>query len=174
MCRAVLREGCIAIVRVELRVDTDSMSIASCLSRSVRRRPVWAASAYAYRPLYLGPSVSQAIVNIMRACAGLAPENHMLLEHRLVSELGNRHTVRHLGIDAPFVDPRSVSAEYCLAGRERNLRAVVGNVAGRHLRRIVNEEKIIQVERFDWAFCSWKWAKLYDVHPWRGLRAVGE
>lgn len=32
----------------------------------------------------------QAIINVMRACSGLAPENHMLLEHRLASEIGAR------------------------------------------------------------------------------------
>ncbi|CAM9619826.1 unnamed protein product [Pylaiella littoralis] len=32
----------------------------------------------------------QAIINVMRACAGLAPENHMLLEHRLASEIDAR------------------------------------------------------------------------------------
>lgn len=37
----------------------------------------------------------QAIINVMRACAGLAPENHMLLEHRLASEIGARKMVRN-------------------------------------------------------------------------------
>eukprot|EP00904_Undaria_pinnatifida_P003918 jgi/Undpi1/13527/HiC_scaffold_8.g03186.m1 len=32
----------------------------------------------------------QAIINVMRACAGLAPENHMLLEHRMSSEIDAR------------------------------------------------------------------------------------
>ncbi|CAM9154037.1 unnamed protein product [Scytosiphon promiscuus] len=32
----------------------------------------------------------QAIINVMRACAGLAPENHMLLEHRLASDIDTR------------------------------------------------------------------------------------
>ncbi|CAM9315370.1 unnamed protein product [Choristocarpus tenellus] len=32
----------------------------------------------------------QAIINVMRACVGLAPENHMLLEHRLTSEINLR------------------------------------------------------------------------------------
>lgn len=31
----------------------------------------------------------QAIVNVMRACLGLAPENHMTLEHRFESTLRN-------------------------------------------------------------------------------------
>lgn len=35
----------------------------------------------------------QAIINVMRACAGLAPENHMLLEHRLASEIDARDSV---------------------------------------------------------------------------------
>ncbi|CAM9434432.1 unnamed protein product [Ascophyllum nodosum] len=35
-------------------------------------------------------SQRQAIVNVMRACAGLAPENHMLLEHRLASDIAAR------------------------------------------------------------------------------------
>jgi myo-inositol-1-phosphate synthase len=30
----------------------------------------------------------QAIINVMRACLGLAPDNHMTLEHRLESSLG--------------------------------------------------------------------------------------
>merc|ERR1712137_1155262 len=29
----------------------------------------------------------QAIINVMRACLGLAPDNHMTLEHRLESSL---------------------------------------------------------------------------------------
>jgi myo-inositol-1-phosphate synthase len=32
----------------------------------------------------------QAIVNVMRACLGLAPENYMTLEHRLESSLAEQ------------------------------------------------------------------------------------
>ena len=35
----------------------------------------------------------QAIINVMRACVGLAPENHMLLEHRMASEIDAREAV---------------------------------------------------------------------------------
>lgn len=34
----------------------------------------------------------QAIINVMRACLGLAPENHMSLEHRLASGVGSTPT----------------------------------------------------------------------------------
>mmetsp|Transcript_13445 Transcript_13445/g.18988 ORF Transcript_13445/g.18988 Transcript_13445/m.18988 type:complete len:519 (+) Transcript_13445:94-1650(+) len=32
----------------------------------------------------------QCIVNVLRACIGLAPENHMMLEHKLASEINQR------------------------------------------------------------------------------------
>jgi len=34
----------------------------------------------------------QAIINVMRACLGLGPDNHMTLEHRFESNLAQLHS----------------------------------------------------------------------------------
>lgn len=86
MCGAseCLRSPC-GGVTVELFTGIESHPLLSPTSISVRY-------VYGFR---------QAIINVMRACSGLAPENHMLLEHRLSSEIMARRTPPEEGVSEP-------------------------------------------------------------------------
>lgn len=55
----------------------------------------------------------EALVNVFRACVGLAPENHMLMEHRLPAPTGVAHAAAavHVTTASPVTASASVSED---------------------------------------------------------------